>query len=59
MALEEEIRILRRDVDYIKSALAELVEDSVLTRGEEKRVRRAREAVRRADLSEFIKAEEI
>ncbi len=59
MALEEEIRILRQDVEYIKGALAELVEDSVLTSEEEEMVRRVTEAVRRGDLSGFIKAEEL
>jgi len=59
MALGEEIRILRQDVEYIKDVLAELVDDSVLTSEEEERVREAREAVRRGDLSKFIKAEEI
>ena len=59
MALEEEIRILRQDVEYIKGALAELVEDSVLTSEEEGLIRKATEAVRRGDLSGFIKAEEI
>lgn len=59
MALGEEIRILRHDVEYIKDVLAELVDDSVLTGEEEERVREAREAVRRGDLSKFIKAEEI
>jgi len=59
MALEKEIRILRHDMEYIKEVLAELVEDSVLTSEEEEKVRRAREAVRRGNLSNFIKAEEI
>ncbi|GEM_PF-3092515 len=59
MALEEEIRILRRDVRYIKEVLAELVEDSMLTREEEEMVREARGAVDRHDLSDFIKAEEL
>ncbi len=59
MALGEEIRILRQDVEYIKDVLAELVDDSVLTSEEEERVREAREALRRVDLSKFIKAEEI
>jgi hypothetical protein len=31
MALEEEIMILRQDVEYIKGVLAELVDDSLLT----------------------------
>jgi regulator of replication initiation timing len=59
MALEEEIRILRRDVGYIKEVLAELVEDSMLTREEEEMVRDARGAVGRHDLSDFIKADEL
>ena len=59
MALEEEMRILRQDVEYIKGVLAELVEDSMLTSEEEEMVKEAREAVDRGDLSDFIKAEEI
>ena len=59
MAIEEEIKILRQDVAYIKGVLAELVDDSVLTSGEEELVKEAREAVRRDDLSDFIKAEEV
>jgi len=59
MALEEEIRILRQDVEYIKGVLAELVEDSLLTSEEEEMVREARGAVGRHDLSDFIKAEEL
>ncbi len=59
MALEEEIRILRQDVEYIKVVLAELVDDSVLTSDEEVMVRKAREAVQRGDLSDFINAEEL
>ncbi|NQE46019.1 hypothetical protein C5S31_08360 [ANME-1 cluster archaeon GoMg2] len=59
MALEEEIKILRQDVAYIKGVLAELVDDSVLTSEEEELVKEAREAVRRDDLSDFIKAEEV
>ena len=59
MAIEEEIKILRQDVAYIKGVLAELVDDSVLTSAEEELVKEAREAVRRDDLSDFIKAEEV
>ena len=54
MALEEEIKILRQDVAYIKGVLAEFVDDSVLTSEEEELVKGAREAVRRDDLSDFI-----
>ena len=54
MAIEEEIKILRQDVAYIKGVLAELVDDSVLTSAEEELVKEAREAVRRDDLSDFI-----
>jgi hypothetical protein len=54
MAIEEEIKILRQDVAYIKGVLAELVDDSVLTSEEEELVKEAREAVRRDDLSDFI-----
>ncbi len=59
MAIEEEIKILRQDVAYIKGVLAELVDDSVLTSEEEELVKEARVAVRCDDLSEFIKAEEV
>jgi regulator of replication initiation timing len=59
MALEEEIRILRQDVRYIKEVLAELVEDSMLTSEEEEMVREARGAVGRYDLSDFVTAEEL
>ncbi len=59
MALEEEIRILRQDVEYIKVVLAELVDDSALTSDEEVMLRMAREAVHRGDLSDFINAEEL
>ncbi|MFZ2070057.1 MAG: hypothetical protein WAV32_00300 [Halobacteriota archaeon] len=59
MAIEDEIKILRQDVAYIKGVLAELVDDSVLTSKEEELVKEAREAVRRDDLSDFIKAEEV
>ena len=59
MALEEEVNILRQDVAYIKGVLAELVEDSVLTPDEEEIVKEVKESVRRGDLSDFIKAEEI
>jgi len=58
MALGEELRILRRDIEYIKGVLAELADDSVLTM-EEEMVRKAREAVRRGGFSDFIKTEEI
>ena len=54
MALEEEIKILRQDVAYIKGVLAEFVDDSVLTSEEVELVKGAREAVRRDDLSDFI-----
>ena len=59
MALEEEIRILRQDVEYIKVVLAELVDDSVLTGDEEVMLRMARVAVHRGDLSDFVNAEEL
>lgn len=59
MAIEEEIKILRQDVAYIKGVLAELVDDSVLTSAEAELVKEARGAVRRDDLSDFIKAEEV
>ena len=59
MALEEEIRILRQDVEYIKVVLAELVDDSALTSDEEVMLGKAKEAVRRGDLSDFINAEEL
>ncbi|MFV9677843.1 MAG: hypothetical protein ACNYVW_09365 [Methanosarcinales archaeon] len=59
MAIEEEIKILRHDVAYIKGVLAELVDDSVLTSEEEELIKEAREDVRRDDLSDFIKAEEV
>jgi regulator of replication initiation timing len=59
MALEEEIRILRQEVEDIKGILAELVEDSVLTHDEEEMLKEAREAVRRDKLADFIKLEEL
>jgi hypothetical protein len=59
MAIEEEIKILRQDVAYIKGVLAELVDDSVPTSAEAEMVKEARDAVRRDDLSDFIKAEEV
>ena len=59
MAIEEEIKLLRQDVAYIKGVLAEFMDDSVLTSEEEELVKEAREAVRRDDLSDFIKAEEV
>ena len=59
MALEEEIKILRQDVEYIKVVLAELVDDSALTSDEEVMLRKARKAVHRGDLSDFINAEEL
>jgi hypothetical protein len=54
MALEEEIRILRQDVEYIKGVLAELVDDSLLTIEEGAMVKEARRDVNRGDLSDFI-----
>ena len=57
MALEEEIRILRQDVEYIKGVLAELVDDSLLTSEEGAMVKEARRDVNRGDLSDFIEAE--
>ena len=57
MALEEEIRILRQDVEYIKGVLAELVDDSLLTSEEGAMVKEARRDVNRSDLSDFIEAE--
>ncbi len=59
MALEEEIRILRQDVRYIKGVLAELVDDSLLTSEEGAMVKEARRDVNRGDLSDFIEAEEL
>ena len=59
MTLEEEVKILRQDVEYIKGILAELVEDSLLTPDEDEIVKEAKDAVRRGDLSAFIEAEEI
>jgi len=59
MALEEEIRILRQDVEYIKGVLAELVDDSLLTSEEGAMVKEARREVNRGDLSDFIEAEEL
>jgi hypothetical protein len=59
MALEEEIRMLRQDVEYIKGVLAELVDDSALTSDEKGLLRMAREAVHRGDLSDFIDAGEL
>ncbi|MEA1998328.1 MAG: hypothetical protein U9N61_03250 [Euryarchaeota archaeon] len=59
MALEEEIRILRQDVEYIKGVLAELVADSLLTSEEGAMVKEARRDVNRGDLSDFIEAEEL
>jgi hypothetical protein len=59
MALEEEIRILRQDVVYIKGVLAELVDDSLLTSEEGAMVKEARRDVNRGDLSDFIEAEEL
>ncbi|MCK4732002.1 MAG: hypothetical protein KAT65_06030 [Methanophagales archaeon] len=59
MALEEEIRILRQDVEYIKGVLAELVDDSLLTSEEGAMVKEARRDVNRGDLSDFIEAEEL
>jgi len=59
MALEEEIRILRQDVEYIKGVLAELVDDSLLTSEEGAMVKEARRDVNRSDLSDFIEAEEL
>ena len=55
MALEEEIRMLRQDVEYIKGVLAELVDDSALLMSDEEvLLEMAREAVHRGDLSDFI-----
>ena len=45
MSLEEEIRLLRQDVEYIKGVLADFVDDSALTSDGE--------AVYRGDLSDF------
>ncbi|OFV67140.1 MAG: hypothetical protein CW694_00455 [Candidatus Syntrophoarchaeum sp. WYZ-LMO15] len=59
MTLEEEVKVLRQDVEYIKEILAELVEDSLLTPDEDEIVKEAKDAVRRGDLSAFIEAEEI
>ncbi len=59
MALEEEIKILRQDVEYIKDVLAELVDDSLLTSEEGAMVKEARRDVNRGDLSDFIEAEEL
>jgi hypothetical protein len=59
MALEEEIRILRQDVEHIKGVLAELVDDSLLTSEEGAMVKEARSDVNRGDLSDFIEAEEL
>jgi hypothetical protein len=59
MALEEEIRILRQDVEYIKGVLAELVDDSLLTSEEGAMVKEARRDVNRGDLSDFVEAEEL
>ncbi len=59
MALEEEIRILRQDVEYIKGVLAELVDDSLLTSEEGEMVKEARRDVNRGDLSDFLEAEEL
>ncbi|MDI6810919.1 MAG: hypothetical protein QMD80_04485 [archaeon] len=59
MALEEEIRILRNDVEYIKGILAEIVGDSMLASEEEEMVKEAKVAVHRDELSDFLKAEEI
>jgi hypothetical protein len=59
MALEEEIRILRQDVVYIKGVLAELVDDSLLTSEEGAMVKEARRDVNRGDLSDFIESEEL
>nr|QNO54111.1 hypothetical protein PCFKKONE_00015 [Methanosarcinales archaeon ANME-1 ERB7]QNO56593.1 hypothetical protein GDLDPPJJ_00020 [Methanosarcinales archaeon ANME-1 ERB7]QNO56628.1 hypothetical protein HANIDNDE_00014 [Methanosarcinales archaeon ANME-1 ERB7] len=59
MALEEEIRILRQDVEYIKGVLAELVDDSLLTSEEGAMVKEARREVNRGDLSDFIESEEL
>lgn len=59
MALEEEIRILRNDVEYIKGILAEIVGESMLASEEEDMVKEAKLAVHRGELSDFLKAEEL
>ena len=59
MALEEEIRILRQDVEYIKGVLAEFVDDSLLTSEEGAMVKEVRKDVNRDDLSDFIEAGEL
>jgi hypothetical protein len=57
--LEEEMRILRQDLEYIKGVLGELVDDSALTSDEEVLLRMARETVHRGDFSDFIDSEEL